>query len=153
MAANIEKSFAQSVPVTIHEDANIYLWQKPYDISARVIAAIWLAVKQYPIFSHTYSSTTDTFHVNSCNSIGLAISNVTGLHVANLSLDNSDCINSIRDKINLVKDMQHKERLDAGSGVVMSNIGMIAGKYATPIIPDKALLIVAIGKRKIPCVL
>lgn len=150
MANVMTQSHQEIVPVTIIDDADITDMPRESDISVAVIQAMVAAAKAEPSLNAWY----DGKNLERCLlkevNLGLAVDTEEGLFVpvikdvANLSPE------KIRAAINGFKKSV-KERSVApselqGATITLSNFGMIAGRYATPIVVPPMVAILGCGK-------
>lgn len=148
MAEAMQKSHQQVVPVTIFDDVNIAHWQKPYDISVRLIEAICFAVKEEPSLNVWFNGR-GVKRLEDVN-LGLAIDNAEGLFVPVIKKVNHLKTHEIREKIDSLKKAVADRSLPPEefmhASFTLSNFGKFAGKYASPIIVPPMVAILAVGR-------
>jgi 2-oxoisovalerate dehydrogenase E2 component (dihydrolipoyl transacylase) len=150
MAKVMSQSQAQVVPVTIYDDANISAWPAKTDITVRVIRAIVTACKAEPTLNAWFKDNTMQLHEHV--NLGLAIDTADGLFVPVLpKIDES--LNSpekIREQVNYYKDAIEKRSITPaqmqGATFTLSNFGIFAGRYASPVVVPPQVAILAIAR-------
>jgi len=152
----MEKSKASVVPATIQDDINISAWKGKQDITVRIIQALVFAIKQEPkLNSHFENISKQLIAIPQIN-IGIAMQTENGLFVPTLTnLQNSLPADAIRDKIdnlkNKAKTISFEQEDLTTPSIILSNIGTVAGKYATPVVVPPSVAIIATGMiRAIP---
>lgn len=119
------------------------------------IKALSMALGQYPIINSRVSTDEKAIHYIQEHNIGLAIDSSLGLLVPNIKNVQTLSLKDIAVEVNRLIDAGRAGRLSArdltGGTITISNIGVIGGITATPIINKPEVAIVALGKtRKLP---
>ncbi len=150
MVQSMTLSHAQVVPVSIVDDADLFLWNKEQDFTMRLLRAIVCAVKEIPLLNASFDAKNYFYTPHDYINIGLAVDTPHGLFVPVLKdvANKSDA--ELREKINQFK-INAKEKTFSredlqGATITLSNVGTIAGRYATPAIIPPMVAIVAFGK-------
>jgi 2-oxoisovalerate dehydrogenase E2 component (dihydrolipoyl transacylase) len=150
MAQAMVTSHAEVVPVTVFDDANIHAWQAGTDITYRVLRAIKIACQTEPALNaHLNMQKQERILFEAIN-IGIAMDSDHGLFVP--VLKNVETLNNteIRAKINIFKEAVKNRSINPqdlqGSTIQLSNFGMFAGRYATPIVIPPTIAIIGTGK-------
>ncbi len=119
------------------------------------IKALSMSLHQFPILNSTVSDDEQALHYIDQHNIGLAIDSIQGLLVPNIK--NVQCLSlkEIAVEVNRLVDAGRAGKLSRedmhGGTITISNIGIIGGITATPIINKPEVAIVALGKtRKLP---
>ena len=141
---------AKVVPTTLVDDADLHAWLGKQDITARLIRAIVTACRTVPALNAWFDgealAVTRHPHVD----VGIAVDTDDGLFVP--ALRNADMLDArgIREGINRLRAQVEERSLPAselsGYTISLSNFGMFAGRYATPVVVPPCVAIVGAGK-------
>lgn len=148
MALAMQQSHREVVPVTIFDEVDIHHWQKPYDISVRLIQAICFAAKQEPALNTWFNGHERQIfeHVH----LGLAIDSPEGLFVPVIQNADLQSADALRLNINQLKqgvaDRSLSPQRFQDATITLSNFGKFAGKFASPIIVPPMVAILAVGR-------
>jgi 2-oxoisovalerate dehydrogenase E2 component (dihydrolipoyl transacylase) len=150
MARVMADAHAQVVPTTLVDDADLHAWIGKQDITARLIRSIVAACKAVPALNAWFDgknlSRTQHPHVD----IGIAVDTDDGLFVP--ALRNADVLDAagIRAAIKRLRAQVEDRSIPAselsGFTISLSNFGMFAGRYATPVVVPPTVAIVGAGK-------
>ena len=150
MARIMAEAHAQVVPTTLCDDADLHAWTPGNDITARLIRAIVVACKAEPALNAWFDMANSSRTLHSRVDVGIAVDTPDGLFVP--ALRNADMLDArmIREGVNRLR-AQVEDRSIApdelkGYTISLSNFGMFAGRYATPVIVPPCVAIVAAGK-------
>jgi 2-oxoisovalerate dehydrogenase E2 component (dihydrolipoyl transacylase) len=150
MAQTMTLSHQEIVPVTLFEDADISDLPTNSDMTVYLIQAMISAIKAEPNLNAWYDKQSQARQLFEDIHLGLAIDTDEGLFVP--VIKNIGQLNAtlLRSKINEYKQAAKARSFSAsdlqGATICLSNFGMIAGKYATPIIVPPMVAILASGK-------
>lgn len=140
-------SHREVVPVTLFDEADITHWEKT-DFTVNVIRAIFHACKEEPALNVWYQAGAikKHEHVN----LGLALDSADGLFVPVIKhadqLSDKNLRNTIdRFKKNALERSFPQEDLQEAT-ITLSNFGVFAGKFATPIVVPPTVAIIGLGK-------
>ena len=150
MARVMADAHAKVVPTTLCDDADLHAWLGKQDITARLVRAIVTACKTVPALNAWFDgdNLSRTMHPNV--DIGIAVDTDDGLFVP--ALRNADMLDArgIREGINRLRTQVEARSLPAselsGYTISLSNFGMFAGRYATPVVVPPCVAIVGAGK-------
>ena len=150
MARVMADAHAKVVPTTLCDDADLHAWIGKQDITARLVRAIVTACKTVPALNAWFDgeALSRTMHPNV--DIGIAVDTDDGLFVP--ALRNADMLDArgIREGINRLRAQVEARTLPAselsGYTISLSNFGMFAGRYATPVVVPPCVAIVGAGK-------
>lgn len=150
MAQAMSFSHSQVVPVSVYDDANISGWTHNIDITVRTIRAIVRACQAEPMLNAWFKN--GELELHSHVNLGLAIDSEDGLFVP--VLHKVDTLLSepkkIREQIAHIKDgIKNRTITPAelqGATFTLSNFGVFAGRYASPIVVPPQAAILATGK-------
>jgi 2-oxoisovalerate dehydrogenase E2 component (dihydrolipoyl transacylase) len=150
MARIMAAAHASVVPTTLTDDADIHAWLPGTDITARLVRSIVVAAKAVPALNAWFDMENSTRTLHTRVDIGIAVDTDDGLFVP--VLRNADMLDAagVRASVNRLRD-QVMDRSIAGdelkgSTISLSNFGMFAGRYATPVIVPPSVAIIAAGK-------
>ena len=150
MARVMADAHAKVVLTTIFDDADIQAWRPGNDISVRLLRAIVAACKAVPALNAWFDGEQLTRTLHSQVDIGIAVDTADGLFVP--ALRNADVLDAkslraaLDDLLKRVRDRSIPPQELAGYTISLSNFGVFAGRYATPIVVPPCVAIVAAGK-------
>ncbi|MBI2396691.1 MAG: 2-oxo acid dehydrogenase subunit E2 [Xanthomonadales bacterium] len=150
MARIMAEAHAQVVPTTLCDDADLHAWTPGNDITARLIRAIVAACKAEPALNAWFDMQNSTRTLHSRVDVGIAVDTPEGLFVP--ALRNADMLDarSIREGVNRLRAQVEDRSIAAdelkGYTISLSNFGMYAGRYATPVIVPPCVAIIGAGK-------
>ncbi|KAF1694622.1 dihydrolipoamide acetyltransferase family protein [Pseudoxanthomonas koreensis] len=150
MARVMADAHSKVVPTTLVDDADLHAWIGRQDITSRLVRAIVAACKAVPALNAWFDgdalAVTRHPHVD----VGIAVDTDDGLFVP--ALRNADMLDArgIREGINRLRAQVEERSLPAselsGYTISLSNFGMFAGRYATPVVVPPCVAIVGAGK-------
>lgn len=150
MAMAMTQSHQEIVPVTIVDDADITNLSANSDITALIIQAMVAGAKAEPSLNAWYDGKTMERCLLSEVHIGLAVDTAEGLFVPVLKDVANKSVTELRTTINSFKKSVSERTVAPsdlqGATITLSNFGMIAGRYATPIIIPPMVAILGCGK-------
>jgi 2-oxoisovalerate dehydrogenase E2 component (dihydrolipoyl transacylase) len=150
MAIAMMQSHEEIVPVTIIEDADLTDLPANSDITACLIQAMVAGIKAEPALNVWFDGKTMERRIFSEVNIGLAMDTAEGLFVPVLKDAEKTSATALRTKINAFKKSVQTRTVAPsdlhGATITLSNFGMIAGRYATPIIIPPMVAILGCGK-------
>lgn len=150
MARVMADAHAQVVPTTIVDDADLHEWIGKQDITARLIRAIVFACKTVPALNAWFDGKNLTRTLHPHVDIGIAVDTDDGLFVP--ALRNADVMDAagIRAAIKRLRAQTEDRSIPAselsGYTISLSNFGMFAGRYASPVVVPPCVAIVGAGK-------
>ncbi|HQW81444.1 MAG: 2-oxo acid dehydrogenase subunit E2 [Rhodanobacteraceae bacterium] len=150
MARIMAEAHAQVVPTMLCDDADLHAWAPGNDITARLIRAIVVACKAEPALNAWFDMANSTRTLHRRVDIGIAVDTPEGLFVP--ALRNADMLDAgrIREGVNRLRAQVEDRSIAAdelkGYTISLSNFGMYAGRYATPVIVPPCVAIIAAGK-------
>ena len=150
MARVMADAHAQVVPTTLVDDADLHQWLGKQDITARLIRAIVTACKTVPALNAWFDGANLTRTLHPHVDIGIAVDTDDGLFVPALRnadmLDGAGLRTSIQRLRSQVEDRSIPPSELSGYTISLSNFGMFAGRYATPVVVPPCVAIVGAGK-------
>ncbi|QWP78482.1 2-oxo acid dehydrogenase subunit E2 [Lysobacter sp. K5869] len=150
MARVMADAHSKVVPTTLADDADIHAWLPGNDITGRLVRAIVVACKTVPALNAWFDGDKLTRTLHPQVDIGIAVDTDDGLFVP--ALRNADVLDprGVREAINRLRAQVEDRSIPAseltGYTISLSNFGMFAGRYATPVVVPPTVAIVAAGK-------
>lgn len=152
MARVMADAHAKVVPTTLTDDADIHAWAHGNDMTARLVRAICVAAKAVPALNAWFDGDNLTRTLHPHVDIGIAVDTDDGLFVP--ALRNADMLDArgVREAIGRLRTQVEDRSIPPGelSGytISLSNFGMFAGRYATPVVVPPCVAIVAAGRAR-----
>jgi pyruvate dehydrogenase E2 component (dihydrolipoamide acetyltransferase) len=150
MARVMAAAHAAVVPTTLCDDADIHAWLPGNDITGRLVRAIVRACKAVPALNAWFDGENLTRTLHPHVDIGIAVDTDDGLFVP--ALRNADMLDAagVRAAVNRLRTQVEDRSIPpselAGYTISLSNFGVFAGRYATPVVVPPCVAIVAAGK-------
>ena len=150
MARVMADAHAKVVPTTLADDADIGAWLPGNDITGRLIRSIVRACKAVPALNAWFDGENLTRTLHPHVDIGIAVDTEDGLFVP--ALRNADVLDpaGIRAAVNRLRASVEDRSIPpselSGYTISLSNFGVFAGRYATPVVVPPCVAIVAAGK-------
>ncbi|MFZ2235073.1 MAG: 2-oxo acid dehydrogenase subunit E2, partial [Dokdonella sp.] len=150
MARVMADAHARVVPTMLCDDADIHAWRAGNDITIRLIRSIVKACQAVPALNAWFDGDSLTRTLHPHVDIGIAVDTDDGLFVP--ALRNADVLDAValRAAINRLRDQVMNRSIPAselsGYTISLSNFGVFAGRYATPIVVPPTVAIIAAGK-------
>ncbi len=150
MARVMAEAHANVVPTTLVDDADLHAWIGKQDITARLVRAIVAACKAVPALNAWFDGKNLTRTLHPHVDIGIAVDTDDGLFVP--ALRNADMLdgNGVRAAIKRLRTQVEDRSIPStelsGYTISLSNFGMFAGRYATPVVVPPTVAIIGAGK-------
>lgn len=150
MARVMADAHSKVVPTTLSDDADIHAWAPGNDITGRLVRAIVAACKAVPALNAWFDGDKLTRTLHPQVDIGIAVDTDDGLFVP--ALRNADVLDArgVREAVNRLRAQVEDRSIPAseltGYTISLSNFGMFAGRYATPVVVPPTVAIIAAGK-------
>ena len=150
MARVMAAAHAAVVPTTLSDDADIHAWLPGNDITGRLVRAIVRACKAVPALNAWFDGDNLTRTLHPHVDIGIAVDTDDGLFVP--ALRNADMLDAagVRAAVNRLRAQVEDRSIPStelsGYTISLSNFGVFAGRYATPVVVPPCVAIVAAGK-------
>jgi 2-oxoisovalerate dehydrogenase E2 component (dihydrolipoyl transacylase) len=150
MARVMADAHAKVVPTTLCDDADLHAWIGKQDITARLIRSIVAACKLVPALNAWFDGEQLVRTLHPHVDIGIAVDTDDGLFVP--ALRNADMLDTagVRGAIERLRAQVEDRSIAAselsGYTISLSNFGMFAGRYATPVVVPPAVAIIGAGK-------
>jgi pyruvate dehydrogenase E2 component (dihydrolipoamide acetyltransferase) len=151
MAGHMALAHAEVVPVTIMDDADVHDWPVGTDITVRLIRALAVACRAEPALNSWYDPQAVGRRLRKTIDLGIAMDTPDGLFVPVLrdAANRSDM--ELRHEVDRLRAGVKARRLLPeelrGYTITLSNFGMIAGKYASPVVLPPTVAILGAGRR------
>ncbi|MGJ8664647.1 MAG: dihydrolipoamide acetyltransferase family protein [Marinicella sp.] len=150
MARVMQNAHAHVVPTTIMDDADINKWQAGEDITVRLIRSLVVAAKAEPTLNAWFDGEKLARRLINHVDIGIAVDTEDGLFVPTMRNCNSMSADQIREAMNTIKGQVKSRSIPPEDmkdyTIMLSNFGVYAGRYATPVITPPCVSIIAAGK-------
>jgi pyruvate dehydrogenase E2 component (dihydrolipoamide acetyltransferase) len=150
MIRTMSAAHAEVVPTTLMDDADLHAWSPGEDIMARTIRALAVASQAEPAMNAWFNSKEGTLRRHARVDVGIAVDSPDGLFVPALrGCDRLDAA-QVRAELNRLRDGVKARSLPpedlTGYTIMLSNFGVFAGKYATPVVVPPCVCIVGAGR-------
>jgi pyruvate dehydrogenase E2 component (dihydrolipoamide acetyltransferase) len=132
------------------DDADIHAWARGEDITVRLIRALVVASAAVPALNSWLDAKNGTLRRHSRVDVGIAVDTDDGLFVP--ALRNCERLDpqQVRAGINRIRDLVKTRSIPPEElrdfTLVLSNFGVFAGKYATPVVTPPCVCIVGAGR-------
>lgn len=152
MARVMADAHAKVVPTTLCDDADIQAWTPGNDVTVRLVRAIVAAAKAVPALNAWFDGDALTRTLHPHVDVGIAVDTDDGLFVP--ALRNAHLLDArgVREGVNRLRTQVEDRSLPSseltGYTISLSNFGMFAGRYATPVIVPPCVAIVAAGRAR-----
>ena len=152
MARVMADAHAQVVPTTLNDDADIHAWLPGNDVTARLVRAIVAGCQAVPAMNAWFDGANLTRTLHRQVDIGIAVDTDDGLFVP--ALRNADMLDArgVREAITRLRQQVQDRTIAAselsGHTISLSNFGMFAGRYATPVVVPPSVAIVGAGRAR-----
>jgi len=149
MARSMSESHKRVVPTTIMDDADIHAWDRGEDITVRLLRSLWAGAQVEPGLNAWYDDEQNVRMIHKGMHVGMAVDTADGLFVARLHDVHASDRRQMREEINRLRDNVKSRAIPPEDlkdyTIMLSNFGVFAGRYATPIINPPCVAIVAAG--------
>ncbi len=150
MARIMADAHAQIVPTTLMDDADIHQWSPGEDITARLIRALVKGVKAEPALNAWFNGEKLARRIINHVDVGIAVDTPDGLFVPTMRNCELRDASQVRAGMNTIKEQVKSRSIPAADmkdfTIMLSNFGVFAGRYATPVITPPCVAILASGK-------
>jgi len=150
MVRVMSEAHAQVVPTTLMDDADIHAWPRGEDITVRLIRSLVVAAQAVPALNSWLNAKEGTLRRHSRVDVGIAVDTEDGLFVP--ALRNCERMDAaqVRAGINRIRDLVKTRSIPPEEmrdfTIMLSNFGVFAGKYATPVVTPPCVCIVGAGR-------
>ena len=149
MAQNMARAQSEVAAATVMDDADIHAWQGSHDVTIRLVRALVAGCRAEPGLNAWYEGQTGKRHVMQKIDVGIAADLPEGLFVPVLrNVGNRDAADLRHGLDRMRADIRARTIAPEemrGSTITLSNFGMIAGRYAAPIVVPPTVAILGAG--------
>jgi pyruvate dehydrogenase E2 component (dihydrolipoamide acetyltransferase) len=150
MALNMTRAWREVAHATLHDAADIHLWQQDEDVTVRLIRAIIVACVAEPALNSAFDPEGQTIRRNERIDVGLAIDSPDGLFVPVLRNVRSMESAAWRKQIEVLKQGVKDRTLPPADfrapTITLSNFGTLAGTHAALIVLPPQVAILGAGR-------
>lgn len=150
MARVMSESHAKVVATTLMDDADIHAWAYGQNITVRLLRSLWAGARVEPGLNAWYDGEKNMRMIHKGMDVGMAVDTPDGLFAAALRNVHNSSAAEVRASIDRLKTNVTNRSIPPddlkGYTIMLSNFGVFAGRYATPIINPPCVCIVAAGK-------
>ena len=150
MARAMAQAHAEVVPTTLMDDADINDWKPGQDITYRLIRALVAGSRAEPVMNAWFDGKKLAIRHIPHVDVGIAVDTPDGLFVP--TLRNADQLGpkEVRAAMNRIKEQVRNRSIPPEEmkdfTIMLSNFGVFAGRYATPVVTPPCVCIVGAGK-------
>lgn len=156
MAQNMARAQSEVAAATVMDDADLHAWQTVgstaagHDVTIRLVRALVAGVHAEPVLNAWYEGRTGRRHVLDRIDVGIAADLPEGLFVPVLrnvgKRDAADLRAGLERMRADIKARTIAPEEMRGNTITLSNFGMIAGRYAAPIVVPPTVAILGAGR-------
>ncbi len=149
MAQSMSQSRDQITPTSLFDDADIHYWQAGQDITARIVRALVAGCRSEPCLNAWFDAEQMTRTIHKQVDLALAVDTPDGLIVPVVRGVEAMSSDILRHLLNRLKQATRERTISPqdmrNPTITLSNFGMLAGRYASPIIVPPQVTIVGTG--------
>jgi 2-oxoisovalerate dehydrogenase E2 component (dihydrolipoyl transacylase) len=150
MAQSMSLARDSVMSCTLFDDADLHHWKPGQDITTRVLRAIAAGARTEPGLNAWFDGETQTRRLLSNVDVGIAVDTPDGLLVPVIRDVGGRSAEKLRGDVDRLKRAS-RDRSVAPEELrdftfMLSNFGMIAGRYATPVVVPPAVAILGAGR-------
>lgn len=149
MAQSMSRSRDEVMPCTLFDDADIHDWLPGQDITARVLRAIVAGCRAEPGLNGFFDGASLTRQIMTRVDVAMAVDTPDGLIVPVVRDVGEKDGAQLRGALNKLKEATRNRTVAPEDmrdyTIMLSNFGMLAGRYATPVIVPPAMTIIGTG--------
>lgn len=135
---------------TLFDDADLHLWRKDEDFTTRLLRAIGAGCKAEPALNAWFDGPSQTRRLLTQVDVGMAVDTPDGLIVPVIRDVGNRTGAELRDDIDRLKRNARDRTVTPDDlrdvSFMLSNFGMIAGRYATPVVVPPTVAILGAGR-------
>lgn len=152
MARSMAQAHAEIVPTTLCDDADIGGWKDGQDITIRLLRALVEACKAEPSLNAWFDGQKVARKLHDQVDVGIAMDTKDGLFVPALrDVGNKDA-KALREGLEELREGVKERSIPPEElrdyTIMLSNFGVFAGRYATPVINPPCVAILAAGRTR-----
>ncbi|HEV2213062.1 MAG TPA: dihydrolipoamide acetyltransferase family protein [Gammaproteobacteria bacterium] len=149
MHAAMTRARSEVAECTLFDDADIHNWMTGQDITVRVIRAIVAGCRAEPELNAWYDGEKLERTLHSRVDLAMAVDTPDGLIVPVLRRVETKNAQQLRDDLNRIKETTRNRSVSPADmkdpTITLSNFGMMAGRYATPVVVPPQVAILGTG--------
>ena len=149
MALNMERSRAEVVPATVHEEADVSAWTKGTDVTVRLVRALAAGIAAEPALNGWFDGVRGRKLEEQLH-LGIAVDIADGLIVPVLRDAVALQSGQLRGELDRLIEGARRRTLAPGdlmgATMTLTNYGMIAGLHATPVVMPPQIAILGSGQ-------
>ena len=149
MVQSMTQSRDQVMPTSLFDDADIHYWQPGQEITARIVRALVAGCRAEPCLNAWFDGAAMTRTIHKHVDLALAVDTPDGLIVPVMRGVESMTGDILRHELNRVKIATRERTVNPqdmqNPTITLSNFGMMAGRYASPVIVPPQVTIVGTG--------
>ncbi|HET7175551.1 MAG TPA: dihydrolipoamide acetyltransferase family protein [Gammaproteobacteria bacterium] len=149
MHASMTKSRSEVAECTLFDDADIHNWQPGQDVTVRIIRAIVAGCRAEPELNAWYDGEKLERTIHERVDLAMAVDTPDGLIVPILRKVESKNAQQLRSDLNRIKEATRNRSVSPADmkdpTITLSNFGMMAGRYATPVVVPPQVAILGTG--------
>jgi len=149
MNQSMSASRDQISQCTLFDDADIHYWAPGQDISARILRSVVAGCFAAPALNAWFDSENGTRTLHEHIDVAMAVDTPSGLIVPVLRNVQNKNLQQLRANLNDIKVATKNRTVSpadmAKPTITLSNFGMMAGRYATPVIVPPMVTIIGTG--------
>jgi len=150
MSASMSVSRDQIAMCTVFDDADIQIWHGHDDITVRVIRSIVAGVKAQPALNALFDASVPAVKVSPEVHLAVAVDTPDGLIVPVIRDVGAMSAAEVRASLNDIKERTRARTITPDQmrdyTFTLSNFGMMAGRYATPLVTPPTVAILGCGR-------
>jgi pyruvate dehydrogenase E2 component (dihydrolipoamide acetyltransferase) len=150
MAQNMAQAQSEVAAATVIDDADIDAWEPGADVTIRLIRALVAGCRAQPGLNAWFDGRTARRRVLAKIDVGIAVDLPDGLFVPvlrNVAYRDAHDLRAGLDRMRAdIKARKIPPEEMRGNTITLSNFGMIAGKYAAPIVVPPTVAILGAGR-------
>jgi 2-oxoisovalerate dehydrogenase E2 component (dihydrolipoyl transacylase) len=135
---------------TLFDDADLHQWREGQDFTTRLLRAIAAGCQAEPALNAWYDGNTQTRRLMSRTDVGMAVDTGDGLIVPVIRDVSNHTPAELRAEIDRLKKAARDRTVTPDDlrdvTFMLSNFGMIAGRYATPVVVPPMVAILGSGR-------
>ncbi|MGH8414159.1 MAG: dihydrolipoamide acetyltransferase family protein [Gammaproteobacteria bacterium] len=149
MHASMSQSRSQVAACTLFDDADIHNWLPGQDITVRIVRAIVVGCRAEPELNAWYDGEKLERTLHQHVDLAMAVDTPDGLIVPVLRDVGRKNAQQLRDDLNRIKQASRARTVAPADmknpTITLSNFGMMAGRYATPVVVPPQVAILGTG--------
>lgn len=149
MHQSMSISRSQVMACTLFDDADIHAWMPGQDITVRIIRAIVTGCRTEPVLNAWYDGEKMERTLHGHVDLAMAVDTPDGLIVPILRRVDEKDANGLRAELNRIKVKTRERSISPNDmknpTITLSNFGMMAGRYATPVVVPPQVAILGTG--------